>query len=449
MKKKIVSTMLICAMGAMCLAGCRSTSDDAAATASTTAADAATTTAAAETTDAAATTADTAASEASTEATGTGVAKDDLKVGVIYVGDENEGYTEAHMKGIADMKQELGLSDDQVIEKTNIPESEECYDAAVDLANQGCQIVIANSFGHESYMLQAATEYPDVQFCHATGYQAASSGLSNFHNFFTKIYEARYVSGVVAGLKLNEMIDDGTITEDTAKMGYVGAYPYAEVISGFTSFYLGAKSVCPSVTMEVQYTNSWADLDAENQVATKLIQDGCVLISQHADTTGAPTACEAAGVPCVGYNVDMTSVAPNTALTSATNNWGPLFTEMVQDVIDGTQIPADLSIGYAEDGVAITPLNEKVCAEGTQDKVDEVIAAIKDGSLHVFDTSTFTVGGESLEDAIADGSLKDTLGDSYDAFAANVSDGYDHESETQSAPSFAIIIDGITSVQSN
>ncbi len=447
MKKKFVSAVMVLAMAGGLLAGCRSTSTDSSSSASTEAA--ATTEAAAETTEAAAAATEAAATTEAAESTGTGIAKDDLKVGVIYVGDENEGYTEAHMKGIADMKQELGLSDDQVIEKTNIPESEECYDAAVDLANQGCQIVIANSFGHESYMLQAATEYPDVQFCHATGYQAASSGLSNFHNFFTKIYEARYVSGVVAGLKLNEMIDDGTITEDTAKMGYVGAYPYAEVISGFTSFYLGAKSVCPSVTMEVQYTNSWADLDAENQVATKLIQDGCVLISQHADTTGAPTACEAAGVPCVGYNVDMTSVAPNTALTSATNNWGPLFTEMVQDVIDGTQIPADLSIGYAEDGVAITPLNEKVCAEGTQDKVDEVIAAIKDGSLHVFDTSTFTVGGESLEDAIADGSLKDTLGDSYDAFAANVSDGYYHESETQSAPSFAIIIDGITSVQSN
>lgn len=441
MKKKIVSTMLICAMGAMCLAGCRST-DDTAATTSTEAADTTTSTASTETTG-------TTASTDSTESTGEGVALEDLKVGVIYVGDENEGYTEAHMEGIQEMKETLGLSDDQVIEKTNIPESEECYDAAVDLANQGCQIIIANSFGHESYMLQAASEYPDVEFCHATGYQAASSGLDNFHNFFTKIYEARYVSGVVAGMKLNEMIDDGTITEDTAKMGYVGAFPYAEVISGFTSFYLGAKSVCPSVTMEVQYTNSWADLDAENQVATKLIQDGCVLISQHADTTGAPTACEAAGVPCVGYNVDMTSVAPNTALTSATNNWGPLFTEMVQDVLDGTEIPTDLSIGYAEDGVAITPLNESIVAEGTQDKVDEVEAAIKDGSLHVFDTSTFTVGGESLEDAIADGSLEDELGDSYDAFAANVSDGYYHESETVSAPSFAVIIDGITSVQSD
>ena len=216
---------------------------------------------------------------------GAGVAKEDLKVGIIYIGDENEGYTAAHMKGIDEMQEELGLDDSQIIEKTLIGEDEGCYDAAADLADQGCQIVFANSFGHETYILEAAGEYPEVQFCHATGTQAASSGLSNMHNYFTNIYEARYVSGVVAGLKLNEMIEDGTIKEDAAKMGYVGAFPYAEVISGYTSFYLGAKSVCPSVTMEVKYTNSWASFDLEKECADALISDGCVLISQHADTT--------------------------------------------------------------------------------------------------------------------------------------------------------------------
>ena len=192
---------------------------------------------------------------------GKGIAKEDLKIGAIYIGDENEGYTAAHMAGIDEMQEALGLDDSQVIEKTLIGEDEGCYDAAADLADQGCQIIFANSFGHETYILEAAGEYPDVQFCHATGTQAASSGLSNMHNYFTNIYEARYVSGVVAGLKLNQMIEDGTITEDSCKMGYVGAFPYAEVISGYTSFYLGAKSVCPSVTMEVKYTNSWASFD--------------------------------------------------------------------------------------------------------------------------------------------------------------------------------------------
>ena len=323
------------------------------------------------------------------------------------------------------MMSELGLSDAQVIEKTNIPEGEECFDAAVDLAEQGCNMIFATSFGHEDYLLQAAAEYPDIQFFHATGYQAASSGLENFHNYFTKIYEARYVSGVVAGLKLNEMIESGKITPDKAKIGYVGAFPYAEVISGFTSFFLGARSVCESATMEVQYTNSWADMSMENEVATKLIQGGCVLISQHADTTGAPTACEAQGVPCVGYNVDMTSVAPTCALTSSANNWGAYYTIAVQSYLNGETIPVDWAGGYSDGVVYITPLNSDAIAPGTEEKVKEVEAALADGTLHVFDASTFTVDGKQPEDEL-------------------ISDGYYHESEKVSAPSFAYIIDGIT-----
>ncbi len=377
------------------------------------------------------------------EAVGTEVkeatAASDIKVGIIYIGDENEGYTVAHMTGIDEMMEALGLSENQVIEKTVVPEDESCYDAAVDLAEQGCNIIFGNSFGYESYMMQAAAEYPDVEFCHATGYQAASSGLPNMHNYFTAIYESRYVSGVVAGLKLNEMIADGTITEDKAKMGYVGAFPYAEVISGFTSFYLGAKSVCPSVTMEVQYTNSWADMSGEAEIASKLIDDGCVLISQHADTTGAPSACEEKGVPCVGYNVDMTSVAPDSALTSASINWGPYYTYAVECVVNGESIATDWCQGYAEGADKITDLNTAVIAEGTEEKVAETEAALKAGSLHVFDTTTFTVNGSSLEDLIAQG------GD-YEKYSAYVSDGYFHESELASAPAFDIIIDGITSV---
>ena len=364
-----------------------------------------------------------------------GVAKEDLKIGAIYIGDENEGYTAAHMAGIDEMQEALGLDDSQIIEKTLIGEDEGCFDAAADLADQGCQIIFANSFGHESYILEAAGEYPDVQFCHATGTQAASSGLSNMHNYFTNIYEARYVSGVVAGLKLNEMIEDGTITEDKCKMGYVGAFPYAEVISGYTSFYLGAKSVCPSVTMEVKYTNSWASFDLEKECADALISDGCVLISQHADTTGAPTACEAAGVPCVGYNVDMISVAPHTALTSASIDWGVYYTYAVQCMIDGKDIDTDWCKGFAEGANKITALNGTVIAEGTDEKVKEVEDAIIDGSLHVFDTSTFTVDGKELTTYKKDGS--DT---------EYISDGYFHESEYGSAPAFDIAIDGITSI---
>lgn len=354
-----------------------------------------------------------------------------LKVGVIYIGDENEGYTAAHMKGIDEMMKAYGLREDQVIEKTTIGEDEACYDAAADLADSGCNIIFANSFGHEDYMIRAAKEYPEVQFCHATGYQAALSGLANMHNYFDSIYEARYVSGVVAGLKIQEMIDQGKITKDQALMGYVGAYPYAEVVSGYTAFYLGAKSIVDSVKMNVRYTNSWADPSLEAETATALISEGCVLISQHADTTGAPSVCETAGVPVVGYNIDMTSVAPTTALTSPTNNWGVYYTYAVGAVLEGKEIATDWCQGYSEDSVGITTLG-KACAAGTQAKVDEVVAAIKEGKLHVFDTSTFTVGGKKVE------SWKNKGGVEY------IKDGYFHESEGTSAPAFELKIDGIT-----
>lgn len=359
-----------------------------------------------------------------------------IKVGVIYIGDENEGYTGAHMAGIKEMMKDLGLSADQVIEKTNIKEDESCYDAAVDLAEQGCNIIIGNSFGFEDYLIQAAKEYPNVQFIHDTGFKAKSSGLANMHNGFNAIYEARYVAGVVAGLKLNEMIESGKITKDKAKIGYVGAYPYAEVVSGYTSFYLGAKSVCPTATMDVQYTNSWADMAGEKEVATQLIANGAVLISQHADTTGAPTACEAKGVPCVGYNVDMTSVAPNTALTSAAMDWGPYYTYVVKSVMDGKTIDTDWCQGLKDGAVLITPINEKVVAKGTADKVKEVEDAIKAGTLHVFDTKTFTIGGKSVEDLVKSDS-------NYTKFADYIKDGYFHESELISAPAFELRIDGI------
>ena len=348
-----------------------------------------------------------------------------IKIGIIYIGDENEGYTASHMNGIHDAIKELGLSEDDLIEKTNIPEDESAYDAAVDLAEQGCTIIFGTSFGHEDFLIQAASEYPEITFCHATGYQAASSGLENMHNYFDGIYQARYVSGVVAGLKLQDMINNGELTADKCKIGYIGAFPFAEVISGFTAFYLGARSIVPEATMEVQYTNSWADSSLEAETARALVSDGCVLISQHADTTGAPSECEAMGVPCVGYNISMLSVAPNSALTSPTNYWHVYYKMAIEAAMSGDKLPTGWAGGYEVDAVGITELGDS-CAPGTQEKVDETIAALKDGSLHVFDITTFTVDGKQLEDS------------------DYVYDGYFHESELAAAPSFDFIIDGIT-----
>lgn len=363
---------------------------------------------------------------------------DDFKVGVILVGDENEGYTFAHIEGIEAAREALGLTKDQIIYKYNIPEDEKCYDTAVDLAEQGCDIIFANSFSHESYMIQAAKEYPDVMFCHATGTSAGGLGLDNFCNYFTCVYESRYVSGVVAGLKVKEMLDNGQITDPY--IGYVGAFPYAEVVSGYTAFFLGIKSIVPDAHMDVMYTNVWFDLTAEAEAANALMARGCILIGQHADSTGAPSAVQAmldsgTTVYSVGYNIDMLSVAPTAALTSAQNVWAIPYTEMIKEVMEGGMVAKkDIAYGYVDGGVQISPLGTS-CAPGTAEKVEEVIAAIKAGTLHVFDCATFTVGGETL-----------TSYDQSYGFAGTqlIWDGYFHESEVISAPLFDIRIDGIT-----
>ena len=353
-----------------------------------------------------------------------GVAPEDMKIGFICIGDENSGYDANFLRGASEAMEALGLNADQLIVKYNILENQDAYDAAVDLAEAGCSYIFADSFGHEDYIKLVAEEYPEIQFSHATGYQAASSGLENLHNCFASIYEARYVAGIVAGMKLNEMIEAGKFTAEQAKVGYVGAFPYAEVVSGYTSFFLGMRSVCPSVTMTVKYTNNWGDFALEKEAAEALIAQGCVLIRQHADTTGAPTACEAAGVPCVGYNIDMTAVAPTTALVSSRINWAPYLTMAIQAVMNGENFDTDWCQGYADGAVAITALNEAAVAEGTAEAVEAAEAALAAGELHVFDASTFTVGGEAPE-------------------SEHIYDGYFHESETASAPYFDLRIDGI------
>lgn len=363
-----------------------------------------------------------------------------VKLGLICLHDENSTYDANFINALKDVQKELGLTDEQVLIKTNIPETDACYNAASELVEAGCTAIFADSFGHETYVLQAAKEFPDVQFYHATGTMAHTEKLANFHNAFASIYEGRYLAGVAAGLKLNEMISSGKITADQAVIGYVGAFPYAEVKSGYTSFYLGARSVCPSATMKVTYTNSWFDIALEREAALKLINDGCVLISQHADSEGAPKACEEKGVPNVAYNVNTISMGPNTALISSKIYWAPYFKMMYEAAVNGTAVPADYT-GSLKDGmVQLTELNTAVAAEGTQAKIDEVKAELENGTLKVFDTSKFTVKGATLTTYMAD---VDTDA-AYTPDTEAVADGYFHESEYRSAPYFDIVIDGIT-----
>ena len=364
----------------------------------------------------------------------------DFKVGFIFLHDQNSTYDKNFYDAALAAQEALGLSDDQIMIKVNIPEDAKCYETAAELVDAGCDLIFADSFGHEDFMIQAAKEFPDVMFCHATGTKAHTENLPNFYNAFASIYEGRFLVGVAAGLKLNEMIESGKITADQAKIGYVGAHPYAEVKSGYTSFFLGARYACPTATMDVKYTNSWFDIAAEKEMANALIADGCVLISQHADSEGAPKACEEAGVPNVAYNLDTREWGPNSALISSKINWQPYFEHIINATINKTAITQDFCGGLEEGVVMTLGLNDKVAAEGTEAKLEEVKAKLISGEIKVFDTATFTVKGETLTSYMADV-------DSDAAFTGDtevVSDGYFHESEFRSAPYFDLVIDGIT-----
>lgn len=425
MKKKVLSLLAVMALVVSALAGCGSSAAD---------------TTEAETTTEATAEAET-ETETETEAAGeteTAAATEGLKAGFIFLHDENSTYDLNFLNAAKAACEKLGV---ECVIKTNIPEGQECYEAACELADAGCNFIFADSFGHEDYMIEAAKEYPDVQFSHATGTKAHTENLANFHNAFASIYDGRYLAGIVAGMKLNEMIDNGEITADQAKMGYVGAYTYAEVISGYTSFFLGARSVCPTVTMEVTFTGSWYDETAEKEGANKLIENGCVLISQHADSMGAPTACETAGVPNVSYNGSTASACPNTFLVSSRINWEPYFEYALNCVAAGTAIDTDWCGSLETGSVELTDLGSAV-AEGTQEAIDAAKADLIAGKVHVFDVSTFTVEGAALESYEAD---VDTDAD-YTPDHEVVLDGYFHESgeEFRSAPYFNVQIDGIT-----
>ena len=365
-----------------------------------------------------------------------------IKVGFIFLHDENSTYDLNFMNAAEAACKNLGV---EYVFKKNIPEDQKCYDAAAELAEDGCNIIFADSFGHEPFIIEAAKEFPDVQFCHSTGTLAHTEKLSNYHNAFASIYEGRYLAGIAAGLKLNEMIANGEFTADEAKMGYVGAFTYAEVISGYTSFFLGARSVCPSVTMDVTFTGSWYNETAEKEAANTLIKNGCKLISQHADSMGAPTACETAGVPNVSYNGSTVSACPNTFIVSSRIDWTPYYEYAIKAVMNGETIDTDWTGTLATGSVVLTDVNEKAAAEGTAKAIADATAKLEDGSLKVFDITTFTVKGKQLDSYMAD---VDTDKD-YTPDTEAVKDGAFLESTYRSAPYFDVQIDGINLLDTN
>jgi basic membrane protein A len=387
---------------------------------------------------------DTTSSDTTTENTDTST--DDttktVKVGLICIGDENDqGYTYNFIRGKEAATEALaakGINVEWVV-KWNIGEDSSCEEANIELAEEGCQLIINNSYGFEDFMLKVAPDYPDIQFISCTNQASWCDDLDNTHNAFANIYEGRYLAGVVAGMKMQEMIDNGEITADQAVIGYVGAYSFAEVISGFTAYYLGAKSVCPSATMKVQFVGSWSDATEEGNAASALADMGCVVISQHSDNTSPATTAQSKGVYHTGYNNDMISVAPEASLVSTRIDWSYYFEYAIEAVANGESFDQDWCHGLDMGAVVLTDLNEDIAAPGTAEKLAEVEAQLADGSLQVFDTSTFTINGETLTQAYA----LDTDGDYTPDSEEAVFDGAFHESYYQSAPYFALSIDGI------
>ena len=366
---------------------------------------------------------------------------DAFKIGVILLHDEKSTYDLNFINGVKTAVEELKKDGKnvEIVFKKNIPESNKCYEAASELVDDGCTLIFADSFGHEDFMIDAAKKHKNVQFCHATGTKAhTTTDAPNFHNAFASIYEGRYLAGVAAGLKLNEMIENGTeingvkVTADNAKIGYVGAYPYAEVISGYTSFYLGAKSVCPTVKMDVQFTGSWYNETDEKNTAISLIEGGCNLISGHADSMGAPTACEEKNVPNIAYNGSTVDKCPNTFIVSSRIDWAPYFKYICEQAMEGKTIDTDWTGTLKTGSVALTDINEKVAAKDTAAKLKDVRAKLESGELNVFDTNNFTVEGKKVE--------------SFKVEKTNevIENGIFKESSFRSAPYFDLRIDGIT-----
>ena len=385
-----------------------------------------------------------------------------LIVGAIMVGDETEGYTKAHMDGInaaVDFLATKGATV-SVVWKKSVGEDATCATACQDVIDNGhATLVVTNSYGHQFAIGDTIDANPSVTFVSMTGDLAATSGKANWKNAFTDIYQSRYVSGVAAGLKLKQLVEDGMIADNNKdengniKIGYVGAFPYAEVVSGYTAFYLGIKSVVSNVVMSVKYTNSWFDFNAENETAKALIAAGCVIIGQHADSEGAPTACEQAFqdgtlVYSVGYNVGMLKAAPCASLTSSTNNWAVYYTNLFYKMLTGAEVDTDWHAGYEAGAVGITELNGKAFKTDISAEIKAVVDKIVAGELMVFDCSTFTVNGATISEYMADVIPDEAYTADTQVVKTTTIGGkevkYVSESTFRSAPYFALRIDGIT-----
>ncbi len=377
-----------------------------------------------------------------------------VKVGLICLHDNSSTYDKNFIDSMGAAAKKLGarIAGEPII-KTGVPESYEAYTAAKDLVKQGCNVIFADSFGHEEFMLKAAKEWPSVTFCHATGTKAKIAGVKNYHNAFASIYEGRYLAGYAAGLKLQRMIDAGQIKDSNKRdgniiLGYVGAFPYAEVVSGYTSWYLGVKAVVSNVVMDVTYTSSWYDLNAEKAGASTLINKGAAIISQHADSMGAPGECEEKNVPNVTYNIPTGTECPKTYVAYSKIDWAPYYCAVVNSMFDGKAIEGEVNNNWTGTIGTESVIYDSANAE---DKVtlERVKGELIARTRRVFDCANFTVKGQHLTEYKAD---VDDMGDyKPDTNVIKTEGGitFFDESSLRSAPYFDVRIDGITELNAN
>ncbi len=359
--------------------------------------------------------------------------EESFKVGLICLNDNLSAYDNNFITSFTSVCNELGV---EALVKTNV-NVDNCFSIVEDLVNSGCDVIFANSFEHESEIIKCARSFPDVEFCQATGVRAELEDLRNYHNAFASIYQGRYLTGIVAGLKFNQMISAGDIDASNARLGYVGAYPYAEVISGYTAFYLGAKSVCPSATMDVIFTDSWYDSARESACARTLIDRGALIISQHADSMSVPTVCEANSVYNVCYNDSTLATCPNTYLVSCKVDWSPYYRYAIGQILEGKAIATDWCGGLNEGSVVLSNGNSSILPDNALDVIKKVKEDLQNNTLDVFDVDNFTVSGESISSYLVDldcDGVRDT---------EVISGGTFEESKFRSAPYFDLKIDGI------
>ena len=376
--------------------------------------------------------------------------KDEFTFGLITLHDSSSTYDKNFIDAAQAACDELGV---KLIVKSGIEETDACYNTAMDLVDQGCNVIFADSFGHEEYMLKAAKEATNVQFYHATGFRAGTANQANFHDAFASIYQGRYLAGVAAGLKLQAMGKT-----DSPKVGYVGAYTYAEVVSGLTSWFLGVQSIVPTATMDVKFTGSWFDPTGEKTAALSLIEGGAVLMSQHADSMGAPTACQEKGVPDVTYNISTKASCESTYIIGSKIDWTPYFKMIINAAKNGEAVAADWCGGFDVGAVALTEIGT-AAAENTAATLETVKAELIAGTRQVFDCSKIKYNGKTLDQAIADNDVaKDNTAENphtlgmyakYLKTAGTVK--YFSESDVSvgtSAPYFDLQIDGINFLNS-